>query len=149
MATTYNFTDGSIANVPVPPETTLHENRIVIRRNIIDLSKQTLSCTDDDIAQVINIPAGTTVLRAYARVLTGEASTTVNLGTGVLATAWGTNIAPTTANVDTIIGGTAAPKYFSAADTIDLVATTAGGATSMAAIKIEVMAEMVKNLDVF
>jgi len=138
--TTYNFTNGSIggrATIQAPVE----YGKTVVLNRIVDFSLQNLSCLSSaDTANVLNIPAGTTVLTAYCKVLTGEASTVCNIGYGSTMTTWGSALATTTANAGVILGGTFAPKYFADADTIDVNGTTAGGAATLAAVKLEVFA---------
>lgn len=145
---TYNFTDGSLPGQVVPAETTLHENKVVIRRNILDFSRQTLDAGVGDVAQAINIPANTTVKRAYIRVLTAEtANGTCDLGYGGGVNTWGNALSLAAANV--IVGGTDAPVFFAAADTIDVVATTDTADVDLDGAKIEVIAEMVKHVDIY
>ena len=146
MATTYNFTDGSVAGHSVPADVTLHENRVRVKRNILDFSKQTLDAGEDDIAQAINIPANTTVLSAYIRVITAEtANGTCDLGYGGNVDQWGDGVSLATANA--IVGGLDAPKYFAAADTIDVLATTDTADVDIDGAKIEVVARMLKHVD--
>jgi len=145
MATTYNFTDGTIAGVPIPTQHTLDENQPFIVRHIIDLTKQNLSHSATDVGQVLIIPAGTTVLTAWIRIITaGTTSATCTLGTGVSAAVWGTGLALDTA-AGGILGRLVVPQYFAAADTVDIVV---GGATDILG-KYEVCALCLKSLNTY
>jgi hypothetical protein len=146
MATTYNFTNGSISGAMYPAETTLHENEIVVRRNIVDFSLQTLDAGEGDIAQVLKIPAKTTVLRAGIRVITAEtANGTVDLGYGGGVDEWGAGVSLATA--DAVVGMLDSPVYFASADTIDIVATIDVADVDIDGAKIEVFALMYKHVD--
>ena len=143
MATTYNFTDGSIAGAYVPAETTLIENQVVVRRNIVDFSLQTIDVSETDVVRVINVPANTTVLTAGARVITAEtASSEFDIGYGGNVDQWGDGVSMATANVT--VGCLDAPVYFAAADTIDI---TSSGSVDYDGGKIEVFALMLKHTD--
>lgn len=62
-------------------------------RNIVDFSKQTLDSSATDVAQVLIVPADTTVLSCFARVITAEtADACVNLGYGSNVDQWGQNL---------------------------------------------------------
>lgn len=151
MATTYDFTDGSIAGVPVMTQTTLRENEPTILRNILDFSLQTLTAADSDVAKALIIPADTTVLNAWIRVITKEtANGSCDLGiTGVNVDQWGDACDLATA-ADAIVGGTlAAPYFFATADTIDVLVTADGAAVDLDGAKIEVCALCVKSLDTY
>lgn len=92
--TTYNFTNASIAQVPAPPEHETKEDWITVRRNIINCARQNLDAGDGDVAQCVNIPAGTTVLDAWVRVITAEtANATLDLGYGSDVDYWGNALA--------------------------------------------------------
>jgi|GEM_PF-5974015 len=145
---TYNFTDGSIKGQMVPTEVTLIENRLTIMRNIVDFSKQTLDAGNGDVAQVLNIPAGTTVLTAWIRVITAEtANGTVDLGYGGDADKWGDGVAIDSANA--IVGALFAPVYFASDDTIDITATTDTADVDIDGAKVEVCALCLKSKDVY
>jgi len=145
MADTYNFTDGSITNVPIPTKHTLDENQPFILRHIVDLTKQNLDHSATDVGQVLIIPAGTTILTAWIRIITaGTSSATCELGTGDGASVWGTSLALDSA-VGTILGHLFDPYYFSSADTVDIVA---GGATDILG-KYEICALALKSLDTY
>ncbi len=147
--TTYNFTDKSILGVPKPPEMTVDETLLVVRRNIIDTTLQNLDAGDGDIAQVINIPANTTVLWAGIRVMTADAAnSTVDLGvTTTNADQWGDALSLATANV--LVGMLHAPLFFAAADTIDVLATTDGADVNITAAIFEVIAVCIEHKDTF
>ncbi len=119
MATTYNFTDGSIAGVPKATESTLKETEPMILRQIVDFSLQNLDASEGDIAQVLNIPADTVVLNAYLRVMTlDSANSTVDLGvTTTNEDQWGGALS--LAAADVMVGGLlAAPLYFADCNTM-------------------------------
>ena len=145
---TYNFTDGSIAGQIKPPETTLSENQPFILRNILDFSKQTLDAGNGDVAQALNVPAGTTVITAWIRVITAETTNgTVDLGYGGDVDKWGDGVAIDTANA--IVGATVARVYFASADTIDVKATIDVADVDIDGAKIEVCALCLKSLDAY
>ena len=149
MATTYDFTAGStIVGVKVPIIPTPTENSLFVLRNIIDCSKQTLSASATDVAQVLDVPAGTTVMAVYTRTITAEtASATFTLGYGGSAALWGTGLAADTA-AGAILGATHdwVPLHFASADTIDIVLS---GAVDFDAFKFEVVAICLKALDTY
>lgn len=147
---TYVFYDGSIAGTQIPAQYTLEDNRLVVRRVIVDCSKQTLDAGDGDIAQVIPIPAGTTVLACWLRVITAEtANGTCDLGYGG-SNQWGDALALDTA-AGGILGATHdwVPIYFASADTIDVTATTDTADVDLDGAKFEVVAVMLKSFDTY
>jgi hypothetical protein len=151
MATTYNFTDGSIAGVPRMTQTTLRENELTILRHIVDFSLQNIEAGAADVAQCLIIPAATTVLTAYVRVMTAEtANGTVDLGYGGNADQWGDAL-DVAAAADVTVGGLGSnvPVYFAAADTIDLTATTDGADVDLDGLKVEVFAVCLKHVDTY
>lgn len=105
MATTYNFTNDSITGVPVMTQTTLRENETTVLRHILDFSLQNIEAGTSDVAQALIIPAQTTVLNAFLRVITAEtADSTVNLGYGSDSSYWGKSLnVDATGLVDTIL----------------------------------------------
>jgi len=147
---TYNFTDGSITGHPVPRSKTPEENEVFFLRNIVDCSKQTLDAGNGDVAQVINIPAGTTVITCWLRIITAETTNgTVDLGYGGVVNKWGDALAVDSA-AGTVLGAlTYSPVYFSSADTIDIKATTDTADVDIDGLKCEVVAMCVKSLDSF
>jgi len=145
MATTYKFHDGSITGVPIPTQHTLDENQPYIIRHIIDLTKQNLSHSATDVGELLIIPAGTTVITAWIRVITaGTTSATCTLGTAVSAAVWGTGLALDTA-AGGVLGHLFIPQYFATADTVDIVV---GGATDILG-KYEVCALCIKSLNAY
>ena len=149
-ASTYVFYDGSIAGQQKPAEYTLEENVLTVRRVIVDCSKQSLDAGNGDIAQVIPIPAGTTVLAAWIRVITAETTNgTVDLGYGG-SNQWGDALAVDSA-AGSILGATHdwVPIYFASADTIDVTATTDTADVDIDGAKFEVVAVMVKSLNTY
>lgn len=145
---TYNFTDGSIAGQVNPPEVTTIDNQLTIMRNIVDCSKQTLDAGDGDVGQVLNIEAGTTVLTAWARVITAETTNgTIDIGYGDDVDHWGDGVAIDTD--DAVVGATIAPVYFASDDTIDIKATTDTADVDIDGAKLEVCALVLKSVDSF
>ena len=145
MTETYNFTNGSIAGVPVMTQQTLNANEPKILRQIIDLTKQNLAHGTTDIAQCLIIPAGTTILTAWIRVITaGTTSATCTIGTGVSAAIFGTGL-DLTSTAGTILGHLWDPLYTADADTVDI---TSGGATDILG-KYEVCALCLKTLNTY
>lgn len=143
---TFNFTDGSISGQMRPHDVTLIENDIVIERNILDFSLQTLVAADEDVGIAITIPANTTVLTARVRVLTAEtANGSIDIGYGGNVDQWGDGLSLATADV--ILGGLDAPVFFAAADTIDVKVTADGAAVDIDGAKIEVLAYLQKHID--
>ena len=145
MATTYDFTDGSITGQMQPVAVTVIENRVTIMRNIVDCSKQTLTASASDVAKALNIPAGTTVLTSWMRVITAETSG----AKASLGYAGGTQFASAVAVSATgAVGGSFAPAYFSAADTIDIIAD-ATAAVDLDGLKVEVCALCLRSRDTY
>lgn len=150
-ASTYVFYDGSIAGQQRTTFFTPNEDSPFALRNIIDCSKQTLDAGEGDIAQVLLVPAGTTVIDAWLRIITAEtANGTVDLGYGGAVNHWGNALA-----VDGTAGTIAAtalrsvPVHFGSADTIDLVATTDTADVDIDGFKGEVVAICIKALDAY
>lgn len=147
-ASTYNFTDGSLGGQIIPPNTQTCENNTTVLRNILDFSSQNLDAGEGDIAVALNIPAGTTVLNSFIRVMTADdANATVDLGyTGAVAT-WGDGVALSTADV--IVGNTGTAAYFKTAGTIIVTATTDTADVDITKAKVEVVANCLESLDVY
>jgi hypothetical protein len=147
--TTYNFYNGTIAGQAIGPQMVTEINRLTVRRAIIDCSKQTLDAGNGDTAHVIPIPAGTTVLAAWLRVITAEtANGTVDLGYGG-SNQWGNALAVDSA-AGSILGATNSwvPIYFATADTIDITATTDTADVNIDGLKCEVVAVMLESSNV-
>lgn len=152
MATTYNFTDGSIAGQVVPRIYNTGENEPYIIHNFLDFSKQSLDVSASDVAQAIAVKpeSGITVLAAWIRIITPEsAGATAHLGYGGDPDHWGADLAldsaagsilrlPTTTD--------APPVYFSGDDTIDIVGT---GSVDIDGLKCEVVALCINTSDSF
>ncbi len=90
MATTYDFITGTITG----RQTAVQKNRISdelhVLRGELNCAYQTINAGEADVAQVIAIPAGTTVLSCFARVITAEtADGSIDLGYGSDADYWG------------------------------------------------------------
>ena len=122
---TYNFTNGSLAGQVVPPQTEILTTGLTVLRNIVDCTLRNLDASDGDIAKLLNIPAGTIVLECGIRIITADtASSVVDLGvTGVNVDQWGDAITMD-ATAGSVIGMLAAPLYFAADNTIDLLMTS-------------------------
>ena len=54
-ASTYVFYDGSIAGQQRPAQHTLEDNKVTVRRVIVDCSKQTLDAGNGDIAHPASV----------------------------------------------------------------------------------------------
>lgn len=150
-ASTYVFYDGSIDGQMKPAQCTTEDNTLVIRRIIVDCSKQNLDAGNGDVAEVIPIPAGTTVLAAWIRIITAETTNgTVDLGYGGSVNAWGDALAVDSA-ANSILGATHdwVPVYFASADTIDVVATTDTADVDIDGAKFEVVAVMLNSLNTY
>lgn len=148
---TYDFTNGSIEGQMKPPVHTPEEDELFILRNIVDCSKQTLDAGNGDVGKVLNIPAGTTVLSAWGRIITPEtASGTVDLGYGGSVNAWGNALAVDAA-AGSIVGATNnfVPIYFASADTIDITATIDTADVDIDGLKMEVCALCLKSLNTY
>lgn len=146
MATIYTYND--LSSGP-PHSRVIDEDLMKIHRVIIDCSLQTLDAGAADVCQCIDIPAGTTVLAAWLRVITAEtANGTVDLGYGGSVNAWGNALAVDSA-AGTILGATHdwVPIHFATADTIDVVATTDTADVDIDGAKLEVNAVFVKTTD--
>jgi len=150
MATTYVFYDGSITGQMIPPKHTPEEDEMFILRNIVDFSKQTLEAGEGDIAQVLSVPAGTTVIACWLRIITAEtANGTVDLGYAGNNT-WGDALG-LDGSVGAILGATHdwVPYHFVSADTIDITATTDTADVDIDGGKVEVTAVCLKALDTY
>ena len=140
MATTYNFTNGSITGQPKPAATLPNTTGLFTRSNIVDFANQTLTASASDVAQVLVIPADTWVLSVTLRVITAEtANGSCDVGTGLDADQWGDGLSlASTGNLATLW----APEYFASADTIDLTVTADGAAVDLDGAKVEIVALM-------
>lgn len=141
MATTYNFTDGSISGQPKVADTLPNTTGVFARSNIVDFANQTLEAGEADVAQVINIPADTWVLQVVLRTITAEtANGTVDLGSGLDADQWGDALAVDAAAG--IVQTIDIAEYFASADTVDITATTDTADVDIDGWKCEVIAVM-------
>ena len=113
----------------------------VVFENVFDASKRNL--VQNDVAAVLSIPAGTLIMGVHWEVETVEgASRNFAIGdgsdtNGFIETTDGntlasgaTALALTEAAPDTVTGYSAG-KYYSAADTLDVLAVTSGGLTAL------------------
>ena len=140
-ASTYNFTNGSIAGIPKTVDSLPNTSGYYTRSNIVDFSKQTLDAGNADIAQVINVPADTWVVQVLVRTITAETTNgTVDLGSGLDVDQWGDALVVSTAAGD--LPTLDAAEYFAAADTIDITATTDTADVDIDAWKAEIIAIM-------
>jgi hypothetical protein len=146
MATTYDYTNGSILGQKKQHATTPRGFEPFMLRNIVRCPKQNLT-NNSDIGKVLAIPAGVTVMACWINVITLDSGGgTVSLGvTAVDAAKWGSAIGMTpVGNVADITGGPDFnPMYFSSADTIDVLQATAAITTGV----FEVIAWCVKSSD--
>jgi hypothetical protein len=141
MATTYNFTNGSIAGQPKVNDTLPNTTGVFVRSNVVDCANQNLDAGEGDVGQVINIPADTWVLQVVLRTITAEtANGTVDLGSGLDADQWGDGLAIDAAAG--IVQTIDIAEYFAAADTIDVTATTDTADVDIDGWKFEVVAVM-------
>ena len=154
MATTYNFTDGSVQPYKPLPQV-IERDRITPVKNIVDFSKQPLDAGEDDVAQAIAIPANVTVLFcSVLPVADGDGNlagtnATVDIGYGGDADAWGAGIVLDTKEYNVASTGGAAPTYnpvyFASADTIDLTATADDADVDISAGRAEVTAYCIRH----
>jgi hypothetical protein len=144
MATTYCYFDGTIAGQMIPPKNEIVTTHPTIIRNVVDFSLQELDESEDDIAQVLYVPAGTLVLFAGIRIITaGTADSTVNFGiTGSVVDSWGDGVA-LDATAGTVTQVMLEPQYVAAADTLDIIGTDDTTSVDIDA-KIEVFACCIK-----
>ena len=146
MATTYNYTDGSIQGRGVLPLPVEYE-KITPVKGVVDFSQQALDAGEGDIAQAINIPAKTTVLTVTALPLTDSddslppTNATVDVGYAG-NDQWGDGI-----NIASAAYGTTIflPYYFAAADTIDITATTDTADVDIDSGRVEVIAYCIRH----
>ena len=138
----YNFTDASIAGAIVPAEMELSRNMFTCRRNVLDFSIQNTAAADT--VKAIAVPAGTLVKTAYVRVITADATQTMDIGDGTTADAFGADVSVATAG--DVVGGTIVETYFSSAGYITL---TVPATMAWDTLKCEVIAEMMDVGDDF
>ena len=139
--TSYDFNDESIYDkYDVPAESTSDNTKMVIRRGVVDFSKQNMA--NAQVANVINIYTGEIVHDVLTRVITGcTALTTLDIGYAGGAEV-ATEFIGTTANFFNA-NVTLVPTYF-AADNVVTLAVNNG--TTLAAGKVEVMAVITESL---
>lgn len=96
--TNYNFQNGSITDVlPTPIATPGDLSTVVVRRGVVDGSKQTLTA-GTDVAQVFPVYAGEVILCVWTRVKTAEtANAEVEVGIDA-GQEFAANVPITTAN---------------------------------------------------
>jgi len=144
-AVTTNWTDASIDGVDKPHSKTPKSGEVFVLRNIVDFTKTNLNAGNADVAQVLNVPAGTIVWYVLVRVITSETTNgTVDLGYGGTAgtvNVWGNALDIDSTNLGKMLVPIVdKPHYFSAADTIDLVAVTDTEDIDMTLGKLELIA---------
>lgn len=146
MATTYNFTNGSISGQPKAVDTLPNTTGLFVRSNYVDFSNQTLEAGESDVAQVINIPADTWVLQVVLRVITADdTNATVNVGYGAGDT-WGDGVSLASTGNVALTNNSGAAYYFSSADTIDITATTDTADVDIDGAVIEIAAVMMPGV---
>lgn len=130
MATYTTYTDGTniaarsgTGSEPAP--------RQIVIWNDVDFSKRNAAAAD--VFEVLNIPANAFVERVNVRTLLGEASQTLSVGDGSGTSSWlsATDVATTgnvasstlamTEGTPNTVTGYSAGKFYSAADTIDIL----------------------------
>lgn len=86
---------------------------------VFDAAKRSLAAAD--VVELINIPAGTYVTKVFYRVLTGDATQTMNVGDGADPDGYvaAADVA-TAGNAGVGAGALATGKFYAAADTIDI-----------------------------
>lgn len=140
MADTVSFTDGTYQDKAI--DTLPNTMGPFVRSNIVDCANRNLDAGEDDVGQVLNIPANTWVVRVLLRTITAEtANGTVDLGHGGNPDVWGDALA-----IDAAAGIVATldvPQYFASADTIDVTATTDTADVDIDGWKFEICAIMV------
>jgi hypothetical protein len=128
---------------------------VTVIENIFDASRRGLAHdgTDYAVAEVLKIPAKTRVLNVFYEVLTADASQTINIGDGTTVDGYlaaadvGTDgnvgcstLALTTGTPNTVTGYSGG-KFYSAADTIDIVPHTS---KTLDTLKIRICATVVQ-----
>jgi hypothetical protein len=92
---------------------------VTMLTNVFDASKRNLAAAD--VAEVLNIPAGTYVMKVFYRVLTADATQTLNVGDGADPDGYVAAADVATAGNNGVGGGALATgKYYATADTIDI-----------------------------
>lgn len=92
---------------------------VTVLTGVYDASKRALAAAD--VAEVINVPAGTYVMKVFYRVVTGDATQTLNVGDGADPDGYvaAADVA-TAGNSGVGAGALATGKYYATADTIDI-----------------------------
>ena len=92
---------------------------VTVLTGVFDASKRALAAAD--IAEVVVIPAGTYVMKVFYRVLTADATQTLNVGDGADPDGYVAAADVGTANNSGVgAGALATGKYYASADTIDI-----------------------------
>lgn len=141
MTTQTTYTGGQVvtatggANAAGFPAYTVWEN-------VVDFSKISTALAQNDVVEALSIPAGTFVQGVQWEVETVEgASRNFAVGDGTTTNGWittttanslasGCSLLALTEGTPNTVTGYSAGKYYSAADTIDLLAVTSGGLTT-------------------
>jgi hypothetical protein len=146
MATTYNYTNGSIDGHAHQRTRAISNNEVVVVRHLVDFSKQTIDVSESDVAQVLAIPANTMVVDARVRVVTAEGSgAAMNFGHSGDPDAFGASIALDAVG---LVGGVGSGSgvLFTSAGYLQL--TVDGTATvDLDGLKIEVLAMCISAND--
>jgi len=120
---------------------------MVVGQETIDFSHKDFNTSAaSDVIQVMNIPAGTVVLKVYTHVVTAEGGTlTFDVGDGTDPNGWddavdgnSTGMNATTEGTDALADslGAGAGKYYSADDTIDITLDNAADAAKIHLIAV-------------
>lgn len=116
---TLNFLNASVQGTRTVQQPALEPGEIVVVRNYIDCTQQTIDAGDGDVAQVVQVPAETLVLDCFLQATTAEtADATCNLGYGTDPDYWGANL-----NLD-VTG--AVPTVLTGSDTWDAASIADG-----------------------
>jgi hypothetical protein len=100
--------------------------KVTIFENTFDATRR--PCAATDVVELINIPAGTYVMKVFVHVLNGEADQTLNVGDGTDVDGWVAAQAVATTGTRAMGAGDYAKdaqnaligKFYATADTIDL-----------------------------
>jgi len=152
MAATYSFIDGTYTRAAAVTQRNAVATPFEVRRNTVDFALRALDNSASDVAQALTIPAGTTVVSAYIRVITAETNDgTCDLGYGTDPTYWGktlnldaTGVVPTVLYATAAYDAASCPSYKAASGAVHVsvdteVAGAAIGDIVQASLAIDVV----------
>lgn len=143
---TRNFTDGTITAHERTKDTLPNTGGPYCRGAVIDFTKQNLDSGNNDVAQVINIPANTWVLGVFVRVITAESTNAeIEIGYGSDDAYWTDTILEVDSTGQKASNYFTTPLYFASADTIDIVNNN--NDVDYDALVIEIQAMMMPGAD--